>query len=262
MQTRFGKKLEGKVAIITGAATGIGCAVAKLFAEEGAKVVIADVNDIDGIETVKHIKDKGGESLYAHIDCSKIADIEKMFDLTIDHYGRLDIFHHNAGIAGPGFIENTDEAAYDLSQSINLKAGFFGAKYAIPLLKQSCGGSILFTSSGSAIHPSKSSVSYSVFKAGLLMLTRSLALSEGKHNIRVNSICPGPITTTPFWPQSISRNATVDTEELTKSIVKEVPLGRATMPEEIAQAALFLVSPEGSFISGATFPVDGGESAK
>lgn len=255
-------KLEGKVAVITGSATGIGKATAELFAKEGAKVVVADVNDEKGNETIERINSDGGEAIYTHVNVSKVEDIERMFQITIDNYGKLDVFFSNAGIPGPGFIETTEEAAYDFAQSINLKAGFFGAKYAIPLLKQSGGGSILYTCSGSAIHPSLSSTSYSVFKAGILMLTKSLALTEGKHNIRVNSICPGPITTTLFWPKSISRNAAVDTEALTKTIVSGVPLGRATMPEEIAQAALFLVSDEGSFISGIAFPVDGGESAK
>ncbi len=257
-------KLDGKIAIITGAATGIGSATAKLFAKEGARVIIADINDKEGNETVKAIEKAAGNSLFIHVDVAKMAELENMIKIVQDAYGGLDIFYHNAGIAGPGNLENTAEKDYDISMAINLKAGFFGAKYAAPLIKKSGGGSILFTSSSSGIHPSPAgSPSYSVAKAGLIMLTRALALSLAKDNIRVNCICPGPIVTTPLWPDFVSRNPGVNPDDLTKTIVEQtVPLKRPGTPEEMAQAALFLVSPENSYISGIFLPVDGGSSAR
>jgi NAD(P)-dependent dehydrogenase (short-subunit alcohol dehydrogenase family) len=257
-------KLDTKVALITGAATGIGRATARLFAQEGASIVIADIKDKEGSETVEMIKNAGGEARFVHVDVASVDELEKMIKTAEDTYGRLDIFYHNAGVAGPGNIEGTGEKGYDLSMAINLKAGFFGAKYAIPLIRKSGGGSILFTSSASGVHPSPAgSPSYSVAKAGLIMLTRALALSEAKDNIRVNCICPGPITSTPLWPDFVSRNAGVNPDELTRAIVDQtVPLKRPGTPEEMAEAALFLVSPQASYISGVIFPVDGGSSAR
>jgi NAD(P)-dependent dehydrogenase (short-subunit alcohol dehydrogenase family) len=257
-------KLKGKVAIITGSATGIGQATAKLFAKEGAKVVVADINDREGNETVKAIKETGGDAIYVHTNVIELIELEKMIKTAKDTYGRLDIFYHNAGVAGPGNLENTNEKDYDISMAINLKAGFFGAKYAVPFIKESGGGSILFTSSSSGVHPSPAgSPSYSVAKAGLIMLTRALALALAKDNIRVNCVCPGPITTTPLWPDFVSRNPGVNPDDLTKAIVEQtVPLKRPGTPEEIAEAVLFLVSPQASYISGVALPVDGGSSAR
>lgn len=257
-------KLDGKIAVITGAATGIGRATAKLFAQEGARVVIVDIKDKEGNETVRMIKEAGGGAIFIHINVASVAELEKMIKTAEDTYGRLDIFYHNAGVAGPGNLEGTDEKDYDISMAINLKAGFFGAKYAVPLIKKCGGGSILFTSSSSGIHPSPAgSPSYSVAKAGLIMLTRALALYLAQDNIRVNCICPGPVVTTPLWPDFVSRNPGVNPDDLTKTIVEQtVPLKRSGTPEEMAEAALFLVSPEGSYISGIAFSVDGGSAAR
>jgi len=256
-------KLKEKVAIITGAATGIGRAVAILFAREGARVVIADIKDKESNETVKMIRGNGGEALFTHTNLAVISELERMISTAVDTYGRLDIFYHNAGIAGPGYLENTSEEAYDLSMAVNLKAGYFGAKYAVPEIRKVGSGCILYTSSSSGVHPSPAgSPSYSVAKAGLIMLTRALALYLAKDNIRVNCICPGPVTTTPLWPDFVSRNPGIDPEKLTHTIVENtVPLKRPGTPEEIARAALFLVSPESSYITGVSFPIDGGSTA-
>lgn len=257
-------KLEGKVAIITGSATGIGRATARLFAKEGAKVVIADIKDKEGNETVQMIQKAGGEAIFIHTDVVMVTDLEKMIKIAVDTYDKVNIFYNNAGVAGPGYLEHTSEEAYDLAMAINLKAGFFGAKYAIPEIKKAGGGCILFTSSSSGVHPSPAgSPSYSVAKAGLIMLTRALALSQAKDNIRVNCICPGPVVTTPLWPDFVSRNPESNPNELTKIIVEQtVPFKRSGTPEEMADAALFLVSPEASYITGVALPVDGGSSAK
>jgi len=257
-------RLKEKVAIITGSATGIGRCTARLFAKEGAKVVVADVKDKEANEAVEMIKEAGGEATYIHVNVGIVAEIEKLIKTAVEVYGKLNIFYHNAGVAGPGYLELTSEEAYDLAMAVNLKAGFFGAKYAVSDIKKAGGGSILFTSSYSGIHPSPAgSPSYSVAKAGLIMLTRALALYLAKDKIRVNCICPGPIVTTPLWPHFVSRNPGIDPNELTKAILEQtVPFKRAGMPEEIAEAALFLVSPEASYITGIVLPVDGGSAAR
>jgi NAD(P)-dependent dehydrogenase (short-subunit alcohol dehydrogenase family) len=254
-------RLEGKVVLITGAATGIGRAAAILFGQEGAKVVIADIKDQEANETVTMIKKAGGEAFYTHVELTKVAEIEKMVKTTVNKYGKLDIFFHNAGIAGPGYLESTTEEAYDLIMSIHMKAGFFGAKYAAPEIRKSGGGSILFTSSGQGLRPSSQSPAYSVSKAGIIMLTRVLAVALAQDNIRVNAICPGLVTTTPFWPSYTSRNSSVDPDVFTESSINLRLIKRSGTAEEMALVALFLLSPEASYITGIALPIDGGRSA-
>src|SRR4030042_1317340 len=251
-------KLEGKVALITGAATGIGRAAAILFAKEGAKVAIADINENDAHEAVQKIVNDGGDAFFIHANLENIIELENMIRTTVATYGRLDIFYHNAGVAGPGRIELTTEEAYDQIMNIHLKAGFFGAKFAAPEIKKAGGGSILFTGSGLGLRPSSQSPAYSVSKAGLLMLTRALAVSLAKDGIRVNAVCPGPISSTPLWQGVLARNPEIVPEEYTQMNIQVRPIKRLGTPEEMAQAALFLVSPEASYITGVALPVGGG----
>jgi NAD(P)-dependent dehydrogenase (short-subunit alcohol dehydrogenase family) len=251
-------KLQGKVALITGAATGIGRATAILFAKEGAQVVIADINEKDADETVQTIKKDGGDALFTHANLVNTIEIKKMVRTTVAKYGKLHIFYHNAGVAGPGRIELTTEEAYDQIMDIHLKAGFFGAKFAAPEIKKAGGGSILFTASGLGLRPSSQSPAYSVSKAGLIMLTRALAVALAKDGIRVNAICPGPISSTPLWKGVLARNPEIIPEEYTRMNIQNRPIKRLGAPEEMAQAALFLVSPEASYITGVALPVDGG----
>ena len=251
-------KLEGKVAVITGAATGIGRAAAVLFAKEGAKVVIIDIKDKDGNETVRMIQEAAGGAIFTHADVAVVTELEKAIKMAVDTYGRLDIFFHNAGVPGPSSLEQTSEEVYDRCMTINLKAGLFGAKFAVPELKKAGGGCILFTASSLGLRPSPQTLTYSVSKAGLLMLTGSLARILAKDNIRVNAICPGPVVTTALWTGDAlhpGRDA-----EFIKAAVEHVPLKRSGTPEEMAAAALFLVSPDASYITGVALPVDGGEA--
>lgn len=251
-------KLHGKVALITGAATGIGRAAAILFAKEGAKVGIADINEKDAIEAVQTIEKNGGEAFFVYANLVKVADIENMVSATVARYGKLDIFYHNAGVAGPGRIEFTTEEAYDQIMDIHLKAGFFGAKFAAPEIKRAGGGSILFTGSGLGLRPSRQSPAYSASKAGLLMLARALAVALAQDRIRVNAVCPGPIATTPLWQGVLARNPEIVPEDYAKMNMEVRPIKRLGTPEEMARAALFLVSPESSYITGVALPVDGG----
>ncbi len=251
-------KLKGKVALITGAATGIGRAAALLFAKEGAQVVIADINEKDAGETVQTIKKDGGAAFFTYVNLLNIIEVEKMVKTAVAAYGKLHIFYHNAGVAGPGRIESTTEEAYDQIMDLHVKAGFFGAKFAAPEIKKAGGGSILFTGSGLGLRPSSQSPAYSVSKAGLLMLTRTLAVSLAKDGIRVNAVCPGPISSTPLWQGVLARNPEIVPEAYTQMNIQSRPIKRLGTPEEMAQAALFLVSPEASYITGVALPVDGG----
>ena len=178
----------------------------------------------------------------------------------MDAYGKLDIFFHNAGIAGPGFLDRTSEEEYDLAMAINLKAGFFGAKFAAREMRKTGGGCMLFTSSGSGLRPSPASPTYSISKSGLVMLTRCLAYYLGKDNIRVNCLCPGMVKT-PLFPDFMSRNPEVEPEDLEKLFIQRRAIKRFGLPEEMAQAALFLVSPHSSYITGVSLSVDGGGAA-
>lgn len=251
-------KLAGKVALITGAATGIGRATAILFAREGAKVAIADINETDAQETVRAIGANDGEAIFERTDLTRLADIEKMVKATVAAYGKLDIFYHNAGVAGPGRLERTSEEAYDQIMDIHLKAGFFGAQFAVPEIRKAGGGSILFTGSGLGLRPSSQSPAYSASKAGLLMLTRALAVALAADGIRVNAVCPGPIASTPLWQGVLARNPEIVPDDYEKMNMQVRPIKRLGTPEEMAAAALFLVSPEASYITGVALPVDGG----
>jgi len=251
-------KLEEKVALITGGATGIGRAAAILFAREGARVAIADINEKDAQETVQIIKQDGGDAFFTHVDLVNVRGIEKMVEVTVATYGKIDIFYHNAGIAGPGFMELTTEEEYDRTMDLHLKAGFFGAKFAAPEIKKAGGGSILFTCSGLGLRPSSQSPVYSASKAGLIMLARALAVALAKDGIRVNAVCPGPLSTTPLWQDVLSRNPDTVPEEYARMNLQNRPIKRFGTTEEMAQAALYLVSPEASYITGIALPVDGG----
>jgi NAD(P)-dependent dehydrogenase (short-subunit alcohol dehydrogenase family) len=250
-------KLQGKVAIITGAGSGIGKAAAELFANEGAKIVVVDFNEANGKAVAQDIASRG-EAVFVQADTGSEAAMKKVADEAIKAFGKIDIFWHNAGIAGAGAIEQTSEEEFDRQIATHVKGGFFGAKHVLPHMKKNGGGSILFTSSGSGIKPSPASPSYSIAKIGLRMLAECIALAYGKHNIRANSICPGPVQT-PLWPAFVGRNPDVIAPaELEKAYLSRVPMGRFIGADEIARAALFLCSDDAAAITGVSLPVDGG----
>jgi len=251
-------RVQGKVAIITGAGSGMGKASALLFAAEGAKLAVVDIDEANGRAVVAQIGQSGGEAIFVHADTGKDADLKNMVDTTVDAFGRIDIFWHNAGIVGAGAIEQTSEADFDRQIAVHVKGGFFGAKHVLPVMKKGGGGVILFTSSASGVRASPASPSYSIAKAGLQILAQCIALANGKYNIRANALCPGPVQT-PLWPSFVGRNPDVIAPEaLEKAFVARVPMGRMIQPEEIARAALFLCSDEASVITGVIMPVDGG----
>lgn len=256
--------MKGKVAIITGAGSGSGRAGALIFAREGAKVMAADINRSGVEETVRLAKEAGGEAAFIEVDCGKVEDMRRMIDEALGAYGRIDILWNHAGIPGPSTIEATEEEDFDRSLSVNVKGSFFATKFAIPYLKAAGGGSIIFTSSVSALRASPWSASYSMAKGGLISLTMALAVHLGPSNIRTNCLCPAGIDT-PMLRTFTNREGKLDEEAVEASIRglgEKSPLGRLASPEDIANAALFLASDEASYLNGVIIPIDGGKILK
>lgn len=254
-------RLQDKIAIITASGSGSGRAGALLFAREGARVVVADIDPQMGQETVDLIKSEGGQALFVRVDCGRVDDMGRLIETAVEAYGGLNILWNHAGIPGPGTIEDTEEEAFDRSLSVNVKGGFFATKYAIPHLKKAGGGAILFTSSISALRASPWSVSYSLAKGGLISLVMALAVYLGPHNIRTNCLCPAGIDT-PMLRVFTNRTGSLSEEAVEKAILgfaEKSPLGRLASPEDLAQAALFLVSDQASYLNGIILPIDGGK---
>ena len=250
-------RLENKVAVITGAGSGIGRESALLFAREGARVVVADVNDDAGQAVVEELRAAGGVAVYVRADVSKGADAEGMVRAAEESFGRLDVLFNNAGIshAKDDDAVATEEEVWDLTMNINLKGGFLGCKYGIPALRRAGGGSIINTASFVALLGAATpQLAYTASKGGVLAMTRELAVIHARENIRVNALCPGPLRTELLMKY-------LDTEEKRQRRLVHVPMGRFGEAREIAQAALFLASDESSFTTGATFLVDGGITA-
>ena len=206
------------------------------------------------------IREQGGEASFVPADMLVVADIERLIKEAVDTYGRLDIFWHNAGIVGPDNIEDITEEIYDSMMTVNLKAGIFGAKFAVPEMRKAGGGSILFTSSIAGLKQSSYSMTYSLAKTGLVMLTKKLAVDLAKDNIRVNCICPGRVQT----PTRVSiteqkaRAMGISSEEWVRKDRQRIPMGRYITEKEVVDGALFLVSDRASSITGVALPIDGG----
>jgi NAD(P)-dependent dehydrogenase (short-subunit alcohol dehydrogenase family) len=250
--------LDGKVAVITGSASGIGRAGALLFSQEGATVVVADMNR-DGARVVDEIKERGNKAHFINVDVCSVADLQSLVRMVVEAHSRIDIYWHNAGIPGPGGIEQTTEETYEKAMAVHLKAGVFGAKSVIPEMRKVGHGCILFTSSISGMKPSPFSLTYSLAKAGLIMLTRNLAVSLAKDNIRVNCVCPG-LVATPLL-DSIAKREGMTSDDMHKFAIERIPIRRYTNEDEVVQTALFLVSDKASAITGVALPIDGGMTA-
>jgi NAD(P)-dependent dehydrogenase (short-subunit alcohol dehydrogenase family) len=250
-------RLENKVAIITGAGSGIGRESALLFAREGARVVVAEVNDTAGRAVAAEIEGAGGKALFFHADVSSAKDAEAMVLAAEMTWGRLDVLFNNAGIFPDrdGSVVDTDEETWDLVMRVNMKGVFFGCKYAIPAMLRSGGGSIVNTASFVALMGAATpQIAYTASKGGVLSMTREIAVEFARKGIRANALCPGPVDT-PLLQELMS-----DPARKARRLV-HIPPGRLAKPTEIAQAALFLASDDSSYVNGATFTVDGGITA-
>ena len=251
-------RLADKVAVITGAGSGIGRATAMLFAQEGAKVVVVDYAPEGGQETVEMIRRNGGEAIFVETDVSKAAAVEKMVQTAIDTYGKIDILFNNAAVTIPASVVDATEAVWDKTMDIDLKGVFLPSKYAIPHMIKGDGGSVINTASMCGLVASPNQAPYSAAKGGVIALTRQMAIDYATHNIRVNSICPSEVRT-PMFLGFINRAP--DPEKKMQELIARIPLGRVAEPEEIARVALFLASDESSYVTGVTLPVDGGLTA-
>jgi NAD(P)-dependent dehydrogenase (short-subunit alcohol dehydrogenase family) len=250
-------RLRNKVALITGAGSGIGREAALLFAREGAAIVAVDVNELAAQETVASIEQEGGRAAACRADVSKASDCDRMIAFAEAQYGMLHVLFNNAGImhAKDDDAISTEEAVWDLTMNINAKGVFFGCKYGIPALRRAGGGSIINTASFVALMGAATpQIAYTASKGAVLSMTRELAVIHARENIRVNALCPGPLRTKLLMDF-------LDTEEKKQRRLVHIPMGRFGEAKEIAQGALYLASDESSFVTGTEFLVDGGLTA-
>lgn len=250
-------RLDGKVALITGAASGIGRIAASLFASEGARVALADVTDDAGEAAVSDIHESGGEALYVRTDVSRAGDVDAAVATVVDRWGGLHVLYNNAGIfpADDGSVVETPESTWDRVMDINLKGVFLMCRYGIPAMLDSGGGSIINVASFVALMGAATpQIAYTASKGGVLSMTREIAVEFARRGIRANALCPGPIET-PLLAELLA-----DPARRERRLV-HIPVGRFGRGEEIANAALFLASDESSFTTGSTFVVDGGITA-
>jgi NAD(P)-dependent dehydrogenase (short-subunit alcohol dehydrogenase family) len=250
-------RLEGKVALITGGASGMGKIASTLFASEGARVVLTDVQDEAGEATAKEIRDAGGEAHYVHADVSQASDAEAMVIAATETFGGLTILYNNAGIfaSDDDSVTNTGEDVWQRTIDINLKGVFLGCKYGVPAMIQSGGGSIINVASFVAwMGAAAPQIAYTASKGGVLSMTREIAVEFARKGIRCNALCPGPIDT-PLLQELLA-----DPARRQRRLV-HIPMGRFGQADELAKAALFLASDDSSYMTGASLIVDGGITA-
>lgn len=250
----------GKVAVVTGAGVGIGRASALAFAREGARVVVVDRNAGTGRETAGLIRDGGGEACFVRADVSKSRDAAAVGRAAAKAFGGVDVLHNNAGIQHYGTVTDTPEREWDGVLAVNLKSVYLVSRACIPLMRKRGGGAIVNTSSVQAFACQKRVAPYTVTKAGIVALTRSMALDYAKDRIRVNCVCPGTVDT-PMLDWAL-RRLKLDRKKVLKHLMKFHPIGRIGTPEDVAELVLFLAGPRASFMTGASVLIDGGLMAQ
>lgn len=251
-------RLEGKVAVVTGGASGLGRAMAVRFAAEGASVLAADVEEAGGQATLEAIGDPE-RAAFRRVDVTSEDDCAGAVAEAVERWGRLDIMVANAGIGAPGFIAQLAKEDFERVVAVDLTGVFLCAKHAFRAMQRSGGGSILATASVAGLRGTPGLGGYGPAKAGVVQLVKTLALEGARHNIRSNALCP-IWTSTPMVDQFIA-GARSDGEKLTQRMLQDIPLGRFGVPGEVAAAAVYLASDEASFITGVAFPIDGGAMA-
>lgn len=246
-------RLKDKIAVITGSGKGLGEAIALLFSREGAKIVVFDIDEPAGRETVEQIQEQGGEAIFVHGDVSNPDDAARLIDAAVDAYGRVDVLVNNAGIHVDRTVADTTEAEWDRILGVNLKGVFLCSKAAIPQMRRQGGGNIICISSISGLIGQLNQAAYNASKHGIIGLVRCMAYDHALENIRANAICPG-VMNTPLV-------ASVPEEHIAP-YRKTSLLERFAEPSEVANAALFLASDESSYVTGSAMVVDGGYTTK
>ena len=249
-------RLENKVALISGGARGMGAAEARMFAREGAKVVIGDVLDTEGRQVEAEVNEAGGECVFLHLDVTQESEWQRAVETAVTRFGKLDVLVNNAGILRlAGLIEETSADEWDLTMDVNVKGVFLGTKAAIPEMRKAGGGSIINISSTAAFVAYPRSAAYDSSKGAVRIFTKPTAIQYAKEGIRVNSVHPGSIDTAMSGER-------LTNPERQREVVAKNPLGRTAHPDEVAYGVLFLASDESSFMTGSELVIDGGYTAQ
>jgi len=249
-------KLDQRVAVITGAGSGIGRASSILFAKEGAKIVVADINDEGARETLKQIEAQGSQAMFIKTDMTRSQEVKKMVDSCLNRFSKIDILFNVAGTPQDNqLIENIDEALFDKVYTVNVKGVFLAIKHVIPVMKSAGKGVILNLASMAGVRARPGTSVYASSKAAVIHLTKAVAVEVASSNIRVNYINPAAVDT-PMLPQF--RPQGMDLDEFYQAAAESMPLGRLAKPEEVAYAALFLASDESALVTGTGIDVNGG----